>query len=185
VRRIGLEALKLWVITLITACIICTLLEKLAPDGGLNKYVRLACGLILTVIIISPIIRFLGGNFKYEEMVWKDYMTLSEREMEKRIRNLEQEDSRQLLVLYRQSVTSDVKDRYKGYPFRIMEVDLVMREDYGSNDYGTIRTLYIKVGPGKEKKEFTEETAAKMKKELSELLSIDEEIIVIDHSLMN
>lgn len=180
-----MDALKLWVITLITACVVCTLLEKLAPDGGLNKYVKLTCGLVLTVIIISPVIRFLGGSFQYEKMVWKDYMTLSEHEMEKRIRSLEQEDSRQLLALYRQSVASDVRDRYKGYPFRVMEVELVMREDYGSNDYGTVRTLYVKVGPGKGKTAFTEANAAEMRRELSELLSIDEAIIVIDHSLMN
>lgn len=180
-----MDELRLWVVCLISVTIICTLIEKFAPDGNLNKYVKLACGLAVTVVVAGPIVKFLSGGFNIEDIAWKDYVGISEGEMKQRVARLEEEDSRQFLEVYRQSIVSDVKTRYAGEGgFAISEVDAVLQEDYESKDYGSIRELYIKVGPpdGNPDAYFGPDSEKSMADEISQALGIDRNRIIIDSS---
>jgi stage III sporulation protein AF len=181
----SLDALRVWVISLITISVICSLAEKLAPEGGVNKYVKLVCGLVAAIVIIGPAVRFLGGDFKIQEVAWNDYMTMSKGEMEKRIRRLEEKDAGELLEIYRQSIISDVKYRYQGEKdFVVAGVDLVLQEDNRSSDYGAIRELYIRVSPptGNEKAAFGRLDEDRIRAELSQALGIDKDRIIVDSS---
>lgn len=88
--------------------------RKVCAGRSLNKYVKLVCGLVVAIVIAGPVIRFLGGDIRIQEVAWNDYVTMSKGEMERRIQRLEEEDARQLLEIYRQSLISDVKYRYQG-----------------------------------------------------------------------
>lgn len=181
-----MDTLRLWVISLISVTIICALIEKFAPGGGLNKYVRLACGLVVTVVIAGPVIKFLGGSFNIRDIAWKDYVNVSEGEMKSRVARLEEEDSRRFLEIYRQSVISDIKTRCAGEDgFTVVDADAVLQEDYHSADYGAIRELYIKVGPpsGNPDAGFDPETEKRLSGEISQAFGVDSKRIIIDSSI--
>lgn len=181
-----MEALKVWIISLISISVICSLAEKFAPEGSLNKYVKLVCGLVVAIVIAGPVIRFLGGDFRIQEVAWNDYVTMSKGEMERRIQRLEEEDARQLLEIYRQSLISDVKYRYQGErDFIVIGADLVLQENSRSSDYGAIRELYIKVGPrpGNEGAVFSHLLEERIRAELSQTLGIDKDRVVVDSSV--
>lgn len=181
-----MDALRIWVITLISVSILFSLVEKFAPDGSLNKYVRLVCGLVLTIIIATPVVKFLGGDFEVGEIAWKDYMKLSQRDLEKRVERLEEDDAMQILDVYRDQLEADILDRFsaqKGY--RLAAVDLVLQEDYGSKDFGAIRTLYVKVEPADSRSLFDDKTRDSLVRSLSGLVGIGEEKIVVDTSLFD
>lgn len=181
-----MDTLRVWIISLISVTIICTVIEKFAPDGSLSKYVKLACGLVVTVVIAGPVIKFLSGDFNIEELAWKDYITVSEGEMKDRISRLEEKDSKQLLEVYRQSLVSDIKARYEGEKeFMISEVDAVLQEDSKSADYGAIRELYIKVGPppGSSDALFGLESESRLAGELSQTFGVDRNRVIIDSSV--
>jgi len=178
-----LDELRIWIISLITISVICAVVEKFAPEGGLNKYVKLVCGLAVAVVIAGPVLSFLGRDFSIKETAWNDYMSVSKAELESRIRRLEEEEAGRMLEVYRQSLISDVKSRYMGETdFMVTEADLVLQEDANSSDFGTIRKLYIKVGPrpGNERASFGIQTEERIKDELSQLLGIDRERIIVD-----
>lgn len=180
-----MEELKVWVISLISISVICSLAEKFAPEGSLKKYVKLACGLVVAIVIAGPVIGFLGGDFRIQEVAWHDYVTLSKGEMEGRIRRLEEEEAKQLLELYRQALISDVKYRYQGEEsFIVRDVDVVLLENSRSSDYGAIRELYIKVGPcpGNEKSTFSHLMENRIRTELAQALGIDQDRIIVDSS---
>lgn len=181
-----MDTLRIWVISLISISVICSLIEKLAPEGNLNKYVKLVCGLVVAIVIAGPVIRFMGGDFRIQEVAWHDYLTLSKGEMERRIRRLEEEEAGQLLEIYRQTLISDVKYRYQGEKdFRVLCADVVLQESSQREDFGAIRELYVKVGPpeGDEKAVFTGSTENRIKTELSKALGIDPDRIVVDCSM--
>lgn len=181
-----MDTVRIWIISLISVTIICTVIEKFAPDGSLNKYVKLACGLVVTVVIAGPVIKFLSGDFNIQDEAWKDYVTVSEGEMQDRISRLEEADSKQLLEVYRQTLVSDIKTRYKGEKeFMINEVDAVLQEDSKSADYGAIRELYIKVSPhpGTSDALFGIESENKLAAELSQTFGVDRNRVIIDSSI--
>jgi stage III sporulation protein AF len=180
-----MDEVRVWVISLVSITIILTLIEKLAPEGNLARYVRLICGLVVVVVISAPVVRFLNGRFELKEIAWKDYAEISEGEMRRRIERLEKEDSKHLLVLYRESLASDIKTRYKGEAgFEIIDVDTVLQEDYRREDYGAIRELYVKVGPppGNTGASFGRESEDRLAAELSQTFGVDRSRVLIDSS---
>jgi stage III sporulation protein AF len=187
-KAVIMDALRSWIITLISVTILCTLVEKFAPQGSLNKYVRLVCGLAVTVIIAIPVLNFLNGDFKMEAMVWNEYMKLSEGELKRRTERLQAEDSRQMLELYRDSLIADIKDRFKAEgEFMVSEVDAVLFEDPNDETFGSIRALYLKLEPvsGNRLKTLGNETVMRIKKELSQVFALGEDKIYIDFSRFN
>ena len=56
-----MDVLRSWIITLVTVTVVCSIIEKFAPQGNLNKYVKLICGLTVTVVIITPALKLLKG----------------------------------------------------------------------------------------------------------------------------
>ncbi len=183
-----MDVLRTWIITLVSITILCTLVEKFAPQGSLNKYVRLVSGLAVTVVIAMPVINFLKGDFQLENMAWNDYMKLSEGELKKRVDRLQQEDTTQMLELYRESLILDIKTRFKGEgEFMVTNVDAVLYEDPKDEKFGLIRALYLTLKPTGENrlKTLNADVADRIKSELAQVFSMDKEKIVIDASAFN
>ena len=137
-----MDGLRSWIITLVTVVILCTVIEKFAPEGSLNKYVKLTCGLAVTLIISMPVINLINSGLDVEVLAWNDYIKLSEREMHDRISKLQQENNRQLLEVYRQSLINDQKSLYGESEFMIGNVDAVLYEEPSKETFGMIRALY-------------------------------------------
>ncbi len=180
-----MNVLRAWIITLVTVTILCTIVEKFAPQGSLNKYVSLVCGLAVTIVIAMPVINLLKGDFKLENVAWNDYMKLSEGELKNRIDRLQKEDSAQMLELYRKSLISDIKSRFRGEgEFMVTDVDAVLYEDPKDEKYGMIRALYLILKPTGENrlKTLNNEAIERIKSELAQVFSMDKEKILIDVS---
>lgn len=177
-----MEALKTWIITLVTVTIICTVIEKFAPQGNLNKYVRLVCGLTVTVAMAMPVLNMAKSDFKLDNLAWKDYMKLSEGELKRRIDRLRKEESEQMLEVYRLSLISDIKGRFRGNnEFSVAAVDAVLFEDPDDERFCTIRTIYLTLKPAdrNSSKTISKTTVDNIKNQLAEVFAIDGNQIII------
>lgn len=183
-----MNELRTWIITLVSITILCTIVEKFAPQGNLNKYVRLVCGLAVTVVIAMPVISFFKGDFSLDQVVWSEYTKLSENELKKRIDRLQKADSKQMLEIYRESLINDIKTRFtgEGY-FIITQVDAVLNEDPQNESFGMIRALYLTLEPGSMSSsgEIPQKTVEQMKNEISEVFKMERDKILIDVSHFN
>ncbi|NMA66217.1 MAG: stage III sporulation protein AF [Clostridiaceae bacterium] len=183
-----MDGLRSWIITLVTVVILCTIIEKFAPEGNLQKYVKLTCGLAVTLMISMPVVNLINSGLDIEVLAWNDYLKLSEREMQERISKLHQEDNRHLLEVYRQSLINDIKSRYMGESsFMVANVDAVLYEEPEKETFGMIRALYLILNPGplNHAKTIDDNTISKMKEELSQVFSLEKDNIIIDTSSFN
>jgi len=180
-----MDGLRSWIITLVTVVILCTVIEKFAPSGNLEKYVKLTCGLAVTLIISMPVFSLINSGLDIENLVWSDYLKLSEKEMQDRISKLQRENNRQLLEVYRQSLINDIKSRYMGESeFMIDKVDAVLYEEPEKETFGMIRALYLTLRPGLSNHSgaIKDEILQKIRNELSQVFSLEKENIIIDTS---
>jgi stage III sporulation protein AF len=63
-----MDFLKKWTISIATAVIFITIVEMILPSNSLKKYAKFVLGLILIVVIISPIFTFLGKGISTESI---------------------------------------------------------------------------------------------------------------------
>ncbi|HHW21992.1 MAG TPA: stage III sporulation protein AF [Clostridiaceae bacterium] len=178
-----MEALRTWVITLVTITVLCSIIEKFAPQGNLNKYVRLICGLAVTVAMAMPVLNLARSDFRLDSLAWKDYVKLSEGELKRRIEKLQEEDSRQMMEIYRQSLINDIRGRLKGSEeFSVAAADAVLYEDPYDELYCMVRTIYLTLEPTgmNTSKAISRTTIDNIKKQLSEVFAIDENQIIIE-----
>ncbi|HHY65094.1 MAG TPA: stage III sporulation protein AF [Clostridiaceae bacterium] len=183
-----MDTLKAWIITLVTITVLCSIIEKFAPEGNLNKYVRLVCGLSVTVAMAMPVLNMAKSGFDFDSMVWNDYVKLSEKELKRRIDRLMEEDSKQMLEVYRQSLINDIKGRFRADPeFSVAAADAVLYEDPNDERYCMIRTLYLKLEPSGRNSTKTIDKAKVeyIKQELTEVFAIDGNQVIIELSGFN
>jgi len=180
-----MDDLRIWVITLVSITIVCSIIESFAPRGNLNKYVKLVCGLVVTVVIIKPSLNLLKGDFEIDSVAWNQYVKMSEKEFKSRVTRLQEEDLSQVLELYRLSLINDVKTRFKGHrEFVVANADAVLYEDPKDERFGQIRTLYLSLKPadGNKMKTIDPHTITYINDQLTAAFAIEDSQIIIDIS---
>ncbi|MBU3142191.1 stage III sporulation protein AF [Clostridium sp. CF012] len=60
-----IEGLKVWVINITIAIFFITAVEMILPDNNMKKYAKFVLGLILIVVVISPIIKIFNKEFDF------------------------------------------------------------------------------------------------------------------------
>jgi len=180
-----MDGLRSWVVTLVSITIVCSIIERFAPQGNLNKYVKLACGLVVTVVIVTPVLNLLKGDLEIESIAWNQYVKMSEKEFKSRVTRLQNEDLSQMLELYRISLINDVKTRFKGHSeFIVANADAVLYEDPNDKRFGLLRTLYLSLKPadGNRMKTINAQTVTYIKNQLTSAFAIEDSQIIIDIS---
>lgn len=51
-----MEAARLWLLSILSASLVCALADALMPPGAVKRVGRMVCGLVLTAVILSPLV---------------------------------------------------------------------------------------------------------------------------------
>nr|WP_269144018.1 stage III sporulation protein AF [Clostridium guangxiense] len=63
--------LKSWIVTICTAVVFITAVEMILPDNKMKSYGKFVMGLMLMVVIMTPIIKILNKNINIDEYINK------------------------------------------------------------------------------------------------------------------
>ena len=86
------ESIRGWILTIAAAVLLFVLLDMLLPNGGVKKVARMALGLLLVAIMVSPLVELLTGTALEVEL--RQYMDAAEQnKMELYYENKSHKDS--------------------------------------------------------------------------------------------
>ena len=111
-----MDGLKEWSMTIAGIVVLGSACEVIMPDDSFRKYVRLAIGLILVMVFISPLKEFLhkGAQTEYPQLSYTSYQ---QREEMKDVQNDE------VIRLYQKNLNSKIKgalsNRIGKTPFQV------------------------------------------------------------------
>jgi stage III sporulation protein AF len=60
-----IEGLKAWIVNITIAIFFTTAVEMILPDNNMKKYAKFVLGLLLIVVIITPLIKIFDKNFDF------------------------------------------------------------------------------------------------------------------------
>ncbi len=98
-----MDGLKEWSMTIAGIVVLGSACEVIMPDDGFRKYVRLAIGLILVMVFISPVQEFLhrGVQVEYPELSYTAYQQREE---------MDDVQKEEVIRLYQKNLNTKIKD---------------------------------------------------------------------------
>lgn len=129
---------------IVTIAVFIVLFEILLPSGKTRKFVSLITGFILIIAIIRPFLNILGSEVKFEDFQIGNSNFLDRKEIEANSRMLGEEQMKQVIELYRKKVIGQLEQTSKEVEgVYAAKADLIINEDYTSDNFGEIKRVYI------------------------------------------
>lgn len=132
-----------WVITIISVIIFVTFIEILIPNSNYKRYINVITGLLLIVVILTPLTKFINRQINFEEEVLKIFNQLELSTAQNRINNIRYSNDEAVIALYKNKIGEQVKSYIENNTEYIVDEVFVEVEDENSEQFGTITNLDI------------------------------------------
>ena len=132
-----------WVITIISVIIFVTFIEILIPNSNYKRYINVVTGLLLIVVILTPLTKFINKQINFEEEVLKIFNQLELSTAQNRINNVQYSNDEAVITLYKNKIGEQVKSYIENNTEYIVSDVFVEVEDENSSQFGTVTSLDI------------------------------------------
>ncbi len=132
-----------WVITIISVIIFVTFLEILIPNSNYKRYINVITGLLLIVVILTPLTKFINRQIDFEEEVLRIFNQLELSTAQNRINNIQYSNDEAVIELYKNKISQQVKSYIENNTEYIASEVFVEAEDKNSPQFGKITSLDI------------------------------------------
>lgn len=135
--------LKNWIISIVTVVIFMALIDLILPSNSLKKYAKLSTGLIVIIIILTPIFKIFYSGTSIENYV-SSYITKYEKS-ESSDNFIKNDDfNNQTIRVFKENLKSSIEevihnDTHKQY--RVSELQIV--EDSNSLDFTSVKNIEL------------------------------------------
>lgn len=142
------EFIKEWIINIIVLVLFIVLVEMIIPSGKTRKYINLVTGFILIIVIVNPIIKQFKNGISLESFQLADSAQLQKMEIEHDSSLYNKEQMKQITEVYRQKVIKQLEKSAKETEgVADAKADVIINEDYNSDNFGEIKRAYINITP--------------------------------------
>ena len=140
-----MEQLRTWIMGMVTFLLMMTLVEQMIPGEKYRKYVRLAMGLILILMISMPVMRIFG----VEENVLQNFV-----QENLKLSSLEAAAAQPLFTeadlfteSYEQTIRREIDVYFADQSMNMAECNMDIVTDASARDYGSICSMDIELIP--------------------------------------
>ncbi len=139
-----MEFVKNWVVTIAIVAILLIVIEMVLPSGKNKAFIRMFSGIVVIIVIISPIIGVLNGNYDFQEIIFRDNEYMQRIEIVNSSQFIEDEKKSLIIEEYRKKIIEHISYIVgKHEEIRSIEADVIINDDAKSEEFGTIRRIYV------------------------------------------
>lgn len=149
-----IEFLTHWILNIVTLSIIIVILEILIPKGKTKKFINLISGFILLIAIINPFTGIVNKGIDLKDFQIVDTNMINRKEIEENSKILKEKQTQQITEVYRKKVINQIIEtvgEIKGISG--VKADVIINDDYKSNNFGYIKRIYLEIRPEEGNKE--------------------------------
>ncbi|MEW8993036.1 stage III sporulation protein AF [Clostridium sp.] len=154
-----IEALGKWIITICVAIFFSTAVQMILPDNSLKKYCNFVLGLIVFVVILSPILKIFNGDLQMNKIIEESAELVFNDQSDKNYEEYRQANINSTLERFKENLEkkciADLEKNFKGdqYSAKVEAVYdnensifLIERIEIGINDGSVERVKKVKIG---------------------------------------
>lgn len=116
------------------------ILEYLIPNGNMKKYFKLFSGIILIIIILTPIIKYNGVLERLNYNIIENEFKINSNYYQDNKEFLEVHN-KVTMKIYKEKITSHIKDILDNENISIINISLEVDDDINSDKYGEIEVI--------------------------------------------
>ena len=138
-------AFREWVQNLVVFLIFMTMVEQLIPDTKYRKYIRLTMGLVLILVLLTPLLKSMG----MEEEIYRNFIkgNIQTSATDARVRGKIFDADSLFNEGYINLIYEEVRAYFDSNGMIVKYCELDVNEDSESEDYGKIYSMQIGVLP--------------------------------------
>jgi len=138
-----IEFLKSWVINIVFVVVLVSLIELLLPNSSIKRYVNVIIGMIIIIVILSPVISVINRNLDMNINVFNSFYKLNA-QSSRLLTQLDNAGDREIFINeYKRRLSESLRDYIKKEFSFDSDVDLVINEDLSSQNFGMINHITI------------------------------------------
>ncbi|KNF07396.1 stage III sporulation protein AF [Gottschalkia purinilytica] len=148
---IMIDFLKDWIIDIVSLIIIITFLEIILPNGNMRKYIKTVIGLLIIIILITPLTKVFNKNIDIEREIFLNidkYKSYRTEENQK----FKESQNEQVMNIYKERIINELKElvlRETGY--NVIAASVQVTEDENKEEYGSINRLELTISKKNQK----------------------------------
>jgi len=141
-----MDFLRGWVLNIVSIVLVLLLTGMLVPTGKTRKFVNLVSGFILIIAIITPVLNLLSKEIEIRDFQIRTASIIDKKELEERKSMWDEKQMKQIGEIYRKKLAGHIENiALNSGKVVNAQADAVINEDYESENFGEIRSVYLKI----------------------------------------
>jgi len=145
-----------WVKNIVVFLLLIILIDQLMPSSNYKKYIKVSVGLVMILLVFTPVLDLLnkGDVMDYNFELKKFKISSQDLEFDP---DLAGEQRKELIVSqYKDTLSGQIKQLINDEAFGIIAVEVEINDDYDSEEFGSIHTIYITLTQAEAAKDLTD-----------------------------
>jgi stage III sporulation protein AF len=132
-----------WIKNIAFYMILITAVMNVIPNNNYKKYINLFTGIIMIILVISPISNLLGMNTRLDTNFIKNIYNQELNNIKVDTYQISENSSSKLLGEYKEEISNQIEEIVNKEGYHVMEANVVMNEDRDSEEYGSLEGIQV------------------------------------------
>lgn len=138
-----ITAIYNWIKNIAFYMILITAVMNVIPNKNYKKYINLFTGIVMIILVISPISTILGANARLDTNFIKNIYNQEIKNIKLDTYQISDTSSSNLLEEYKNKISEQVEEIVNKEGYFVVDSKVVMEEDRDSEDYGTLKGIQV------------------------------------------
>ena len=134
-----------WIQNIVVFLLLMSLVRHLIPGDSYGKYIRLTTGMILIMLLLTPVTKLLNMEAWIDQKLFQNQMEIiaSDVRMSSDLFDVQRHFSEN----FKQAIGEEIKTYFENEGMKVEFLQMEMNEDMEDDGYGEIYSLYVGICP--------------------------------------
>lgn len=132
-----------WIKNIAFYMILITAVMNLIPNNNYKKYINLFTGIVMIILVISPISKLLGASTRLDSNFIKNIYNQEIINLKVDAYQISDTSSSKLLEEYKNEISNQIEEIVNKEGYFVVKSKIVMNEDRESDNYGNLEGIQV------------------------------------------
>jgi stage III sporulation protein AF len=132
-----------WIKNIIIFLVLTTIITNLLGKSAYKKYINLITGMILLILVISPLFKLLNLEDSLDYFFSANYLLAETKEINVKLNEMEDKKIESIILEYKEKIKTQIETILESEDLYINSMTLTIDEENNSLTYGQIQNLDI------------------------------------------